>query len=71
MQRICCRQFLLHTLVSAKPATRSFFRTNVSYKKGAAHFYRFFLNFGYIKKKAGMKNICFFYKYLFLIFGYL
>ena len=31
----------------------------------------FFLNFGYIKKKAGMKNICFFYKYLFLIFGYL
>lgn len=43
MQRICCRQFLLHTLVSAKPATRSFFRTNVSLqkgcRKGAAHFY--------------------------------
>lgn len=40
-------------------------------KKGSQSFFRFFLNFGYIKKKAGMKNICFFYKYLFLIFGYL
>ena len=40
MQRICCRQFLLHTLVSAKPATRSFFRTECQLTKmGAAHFY--------------------------------
>lgn len=38
MQRICCRQFLLHTLVSAKPATRSFFRTNVSLQKGCRTF---------------------------------